>query len=297
MKKFGLSDNFCVILRHDMNYTLNIHGKLVDLSVPCVMGILNVTPDSFFEDSRKQTEQQIAERAQQIIAEGGSMIDIGAFSTRPGAQPVDEAEEMARMRFALTVVKREIPDSIVSIDTFRPNVARMAIEEYGADIINDVSEGGVTGIVNVALQPSGSTIPPMFKMVAHLQVPYILMSVHPDLRTTLLAFAEKVQLLRDLGQKDIILDPGFGFGKTLEQNYQLLGEMEKLQVMGLPVLAGLSRKSMLYKLLGGTPADALNATTVVNTIALTKGASILRVHDVKAAVECVKVFNATNHTT
>lgn len=278
-----------------MNYTLNIHGKLVDLSVPCVMGILNVTPDSFYEESRKQTEQQIAERARQIIDEGGKMIDIGAFSTRPGAQPVDETEEMTRMRFALSVVKRENPDSIVSIDTFRPNVARMAIEEYGADIINDVSEGGVTGIVNVALQPSGSAIPPMFRTVAHLQVPYILMSVQPDLRSTLLAFAEKVQLLRDLGQKDIILDPGFGFGKTLEQNYQLLSEMEKLQVMQLPILAGLSRKSMLYKLLGGTPAEALNATTVVNTISLMKGASILRVHDVKAAAECVKVFNAMNH--
>ena len=272
-----------------MAYTLNIKGQLLDLSEPRVMGILNATPDSFFAGSRKQTEQEIADRARQIVDEGGTFIDVGAFSTRPGAAEVTEAEEIDRMRRALQIVKREVPDAIVSVDTFRPAVARMAVEEMGADIINDVSEGGVTGIVGRQLAAEGGEVPQIFRTVASLQVPYILMSVQKDLHDTLMAFAKKVQQLRDLGQNDIILDPGFGFGKTLEENYLLMNELEKLQVMELPVLVGISRKSMICRLLETSPAEALNGTAVLNTIALMKGASILRVHDVKEAVEAVRI--------
>lgn len=277
-----------------MQYTLNIKGKLLDLSEPQVMGILNVTPDSFFAGSRKQTEQDIAERARQIVNEGGSIIDVGAFSTRPGADEVTEEEEMTRLRRALTIVKCEVPDAIVSVDTFRPAVARMAVEEMGADIINDVSEGGVTGIVGKALEAEASEVPQIFRTVASLQVPYILMSVQKDLHDTLMVFAKKVQQLRDLGQKDIILDPGFGFGKTLDDNFRLMGDMEKLQVLDLPLLVGISRKSMIYRLLDTQPDQALNGTSVLNTIALMKGASILRVHDVKEAVECVSIVQKLN---
>lgn len=276
-----------------MAYTLNIKGQLLDLSEPRVMGILNATPDSFFAGSRKQTEQEIADRARQIVDEGGTFIDVGAFSTRPGAAEVTEAEELDRMRRALQIVNREVPDAIVSVDTFRPAVARMAVEEMGADIINDVSEGGVTGIVGRQLAAEGGEVPQIFRTVASLQVPYILMSVQKDLHDTLMAFAKKVQQLRDLGEKDIILDPGFGFGKTLEDNYRLMGEMEKLQVMELPLLVGISRKSMIYRLLGTDADRALNGTSVLNTIALMKGASILRVHDVKEAVECVKIVGSS----
>ncbi|UKK51262.1 dihydropteroate synthase [Prevotella sp. E13-17] len=276
-----------------MAYALNIKGQLLDLSEPRVMGILNATPDSFFAGSRKQTEQEIAERARQIVDEGAAFVDVGAFSTRPGAAEVTEEEELVRMRRALQIVKREVPDAIVSVDTFRPAVARMAVEEMGADIINDVSEGGVTGIVGKQLDAETSEVPQIFRTVARLQVPYILMSVQKDLHDTLMVFAKKVQQLRDLGQKDIILDPGFGFGKTLEDNYRLMGEMERLQVMELPLLVGISRKSMIYRLLDTEPDRALNGTSVLNTIALMKGASILRVHDVKEAVECVRIVRST----
>ena len=258
-----------------MDYTININGRLMDLSEPQVMGILNVTPDSFYAASRKQTEQEISERANQIVAEGGTIIDIGACSTRPGSQAVSEPEEMERLRLGLDIVRREQPDCVISVDTFRPDVARMAVEEYGVGIVNDVSEGNER----------------MFRMVSRLRVPYILMSVQPTLREMLLSFSEKVQQLCDLGAKDIILDPGFGFGKTLDENYQIMRELDKLQVMNLPLLVGVSRKSMIYKLLGLTADDSLNGTTVLNTIALMKGASILRVHDVKEAVECVKIVN------
>lgn len=262
-----------------MHYTLNIKGQLTDLSQPQVMGILNATPDSFFAGSRKQTELQIAARANEIAQQGGQMIDVGACSTRPGVTVATPEEESKRLRMALQVIRREQPALPLSVDTFRPDVARMAVEEFGADIINDVSEGAD---------------PAMFRMVARLRVPYILMSVQPTLRDTLLTFARKVQMLRDLGQKDIILDPGFGFGKTLEQNYLLMNELEKLQVMQLPVLVGISRKSMIYRLLDCQPEEALNGTTMLNTIALMKGACILRVHDVKEAVECVKMMKMMN---
>ena len=261
-----------------MDETINVCGRLVSLSEPLVMGILNVTPDSFYAGSRKQTEQEIVERARQIVAEGGTIIDVGAYSTRPGAQDVPEAEEMERLRFGLGIVRRELPDSMVSVDTFRPDVVRMAVEEFGADIVNDVSEGGTA----------------MFRMVSNLRVPYILMSQQPTMREMLLSFAEKVQQLRDFGAKDIILDPGFGFGKTLEQNYQVMGELEKLLVMELPLLVGVSRKSMIFKLFGITPNESLNGTTALNTVALMKGASILRVHDVREAVECCKIVSQLN---
>ena len=276
-----------------MQYTINVRGKLVDFSSPQVMGILNVTPDSFFAGSRKQTEAEIADRANQVIAEGGTIIDVGAFSTRPGAPEVSQEEEMARLRFGLEIVRREQPDAVVSVDTFRPDVARMAVEEYGADIINDVSEGGITGVVNTPLEKEDGTCPAIFRMVARLDVPYILMSVKPNVETMLMAYAREIQQLRDLGVKDIILDPGFGFGKTLDDNYRLMAEMDKLHVLGLPLLVGVSRKSMIFKLLDTAPAGSLNGTTVLHTLSLMKGVSILRAHDVREAVEAVKITSKT----
>ena len=273
-----------------MEYTLNCNGKLITLSSPQVMGILNVTPDSFYSGSRKQTEREIAERTQQILAEGGTMIDVGGCSTRPGidvggcstrpgSAPVDEEEESRRLRFALEIVRREAPDTIVSIDTFRPDVARMTVEEFGADIINDVSEGAD---------------PEMFRMVARLKVPYILMSIAPTIRDMMLRFAREIQQLRDCGQKDIILDPGFGFGKDLQQNYDVMHQLDQLDALSLPVLVGISRKRMVWQFLEIDPLQALNGTTVLNTISLMKGASILRVHDVKEAVECVRIVGQMN---
>lgn len=270
-----------------MEYTLNIRGSLMDLSQPCVMGILNVTPDSFFAGSRVQTEEAIVRRARQMADEGASIIDIGACSTRPGSTPVSEVEEMARLRTALAVLRRDMPSAVISIDTFRPDVARMCVEEYGADIINDVG-GPATETGESAGQDA------MLRMVTRLRVPYVLMAAQPTLRQTLLFFAERVQRLRDMGHADIILDPGFGFGKTLEQNYALLQELDKLLVMELPLLVGVSRKSMIFRLLGSTPEEALNGTTVLNTIALMKGASILRVHDVKPATECIRIVSTLN---
>ena len=268
-----------------MQYTINVRGRLIDLSSPLVMGILNATPDSFYEGSRKQTEAEIASCANEIVAQGGQMIDVGAFSTRPGAAEVSMEEETERLRRALQIVRREQPDAIVSVDTYRPLVARRCIEEFGADIINDVSEGGITGIVDTPIHEEGD----MFQTVAQLGVPYILMSVQPTLPKMMQNFAAEVQRLRDLGAKDIILDPGYGFGKTLEQNYEILHHAERLQELGLPVLVGVSRKSMIFRLLGGTPATSLNGTTVLHTVSLMKGASILRVHDVKEACEAVRI--------
>ena len=271
-----------------ISYTLNIRGKLIDLATPKVMGILNCTPDSFYVGSRKQTEHDIAERANQIIQEGGTMIDVGAFSTRPGAKEVSEEEEMARLKAALQVVRREQPDTVVSVDTYRPNVARHCIEDWGADIINDVSGGGVTGIVNTPIHEAEN----MFDIIGQLKVPYILMSVKSNLHDMMISFADEVQQLRNRGVKDIILDPGFGFGKTLQQNYEIYNDMERLGTLQLPLLVGISRKTMIYKLVGGDPTTALNGTTVLNTAALLKGAGILRVHDVQEAVESVKIVSA-----
>lgn len=272
-----------------MEYTIQVKGRLVSLREPQVMGILNCTPDSFFAGSRVQTEESIARRANQIIEEGGTMIDVGGFSTRPGGVEVPEEEEMRRLRFALPIVRREQPEAILSVDTYRPNVARMVVEEMGADIINDVSEGGITGVVDTPLEQTTDEYPAIFRTVAALGVPYILMSVKPTIHDMLLAMAHEVQQLRDLGQKDIILDPGFGFGKTQEQNYDVLREMNRLSTLGLPILAGMSRKRMTFQPLGTNPDGSLNGTTVVNTLALMNGASILRVHDVKAAAEAVRL--------
>lgn len=281
-----------------MDYTLNIKGRLLSLSAPVVMGILNCTPDSFFAGSRKQTEKEIADRANQIVAEGGSIIDVGAFSTRPGASEVSQEEEMNRLRHALPIVAREQPGVAISVDTYRPDVARMAVEEYGADIINDVSEGGITGIVDKPLEERYDVAdgderfkqyPAIFRMMGRLKVPYILMSVQGNIHDMLINFAKEVQQLRDLHVNDIILDPGYGFGKTQEENFAILRDQRKLEVLGLPILAGLSRKRLIWKTLGLTADEALNGTTVVNTVALANGASILRVHDVKEATQAVKL--------
>lgn len=265
----------------------------MDLSVPRVMGILNVTPDSFYADSRMQTEQAIAARVEQIVAEGGKLIDIGAYSSRPGADDVSAEEEMERLRRGLAIVRRVAPQAVVSVDTFRADVAQMCVEEYGVQIINDIAGGEMDDR--------------MFATVARLQVPYIMMHMqgtprdmqqHPHydnlLAEVMQYFARKVQQLRDLGAKDIILDPGFGFGKTLEHNYELLSHLEEFRLFELPLLVGVSRKSMIYRLLGGTPADALNGTTVLHTVSLMKGADILRVHDVRQAVEVVKIYQQLN---
>ena len=266
-----------------MDYTLNCNGQLLDLSEPRVMGILNATPDSFFAASRSQTETEIAERTQQILQEGATMIDVGACSTRPDSEPVSEQEEMQRLRFALPVIRKQAPDAVVSVDTFRPNVARMVVEEYGVEIINDV------GAPVNSKQLSANNQETMFRMVSRLRVPYIYMSRKSTMKEVMLDSAKVVDMLRSMGQKDIILDPGFGFGKTVEQNYKVFSELERMQALHLPVLVGISRKSMIWKLLGCSPAEALNSTTVLNTLALVKGASILRVHDVKEAMECVKI--------
>lgn len=268
--------------------SLNVRGHLLDLSEPQVMGILNVTPDSFYAESRMKTEEAIRMRVRQIVEEGGSMIDVGAYSSRPGADDVSADEEMARLKRGMKIVREEAPEIPVSVDTFRADVAKMCIEELGADIINDISGGELDK--------------EMFHTVAKLGVPYILMHMkgtpqtmqeapHYDdlMKEVMLYFSEKIQQLRDLGQKDIILDPGYGFAKTLDHNYELLVHQEMLSIFELPLLVGVSRKSMIYKLLGCTPDEALNGTTALNTIALQKGASILRVHDVKEAVEVVRI--------
>ena len=275
-----------------MDYTINVSGRLIDLSHPQVMGILNVTPDSFYADSRKQTEEEIAKRAEQILEEGAAMIDVGAFSTRPGAAMVSEEEEIARLHLALSVIRRNHPEAVLSIDTFRPTVAKWVIEEFGDCVINDV--GGLTAGPDGALADDLIRREEMFRLVSSLRVPYIYMTTAANLCEVLLDFAERVQQLRDLGQKDIILDPGFGFGKTTDQDYALMASLEKLQVMQLPILVGISRKSMIWRQLGITPQEALNGTTALHAVALQKGASILRVHDVKAAVETVKLIQTLN---
>lgn len=270
---------------------INVNGFLLDLSSPCVMGILNVTPDSFYAGSRMQTEIDITHRIEQIVGEGAGIIDVGAYSSRPNAENVSPAEEMERLRMGLGILRKVQPDAVVSVDTFRADVARMCVEEYDVAIINDIAAGEMDG--------------DMFRTVADLNVPYIMMHMqgtpqnmqqnpHYDnlLKEVFMYFARKVQQLRDLGVKDIILDPGFGFGKTVEHNYELLAHLEEFRIFELPLLAGVSRKSMIYRLLGTTPQEALNGTTVLDTICLLKGADILRVHDVREAVETVKIVEA-----
>ena len=270
---------------------INVNGSLLDLSQPRVMGILNVTPDSFYAGSRTQTEAEIVRRVKQIVSEGAAIIDIGAYSSRPNADNVSSREEMERLRMGLKILFEIQPDAVVSVDTFRADVARMCVEEYGVAIINDIAAGEMDAN--------------MFHTVAALNVPYIMMHMqgtpqsmqqHPHydnlLKEVFLYFAHKVQQLRDLGVKDIILDPGFGFGKTMEHNYELLSHLEEFRIFELPLLVGVSRKSMIYRLLDITPQEALNGTTVLDTICLLKGADILRVHDVKEAVETVRIVQA-----
>ena len=270
---------------------INVNGSLLDLSQPRVMGILNVTPDSFYAGSRTQTEAEIVRRVKQIVSEGAAIIDIGAYSSRPNADNVSAREEMERLRMGLKILFEIQPDAVVSVDTFRADVARMCVEESGVAIINDIAAGEMDAN--------------MFHTVAALNVPYIMMHMqgtpqsmqqHPHydnlLKEVFLYFARKVQQLRDLGVKDIILDPGFGFGKTMEHNYELLSHLEEFRIFELPLLVGVSRKSMIYRLLDITPQEALNGTTVLDTICLLKGADILRVHDVKEAVETVRIVQA-----
>lgn len=271
---------------------INVNGHLLDLSTPCVMGILNVTPDSFYAGSRMQTETDIAARAQQILDEGASIIDIGAYSSRPNARNVSQQEEMDRLRMGLEVLRKVTPGAVISVDTFRADVARMCVEEYGVGIINDIAAGEMDK--------------DMFGMVARLNVPYIMMHMqgtpqdmqhqpHYDnlLQEVFMYFAQKVDRLHEMGVNDIILDPGFGFGKTVEHNYELLAHLEDFSIFKLPLLVGVSRKSMICRLLGISPREALNGTTVLDTICLMKGANILRVHDVREAVETVKIVQAT----
>lgn len=275
----------------DVPYSLNIGGRLIELAHPIVMGILNATPDSFYSASRVESERDIAERALQIVAEGGKIIDVGAYSTRPGADEVSQEAEMERLRFALEVIAKVAPEAFISIDTFRADVARMCVEEYGAHIINDISGGTMDRR--------------MFRTVAHLGVPYILTHIQGTPQTmqqqcqyeeliadVMLYFSQRVNDLRALGAKDIILDPGFGFGKNLEQNYALMRHLDDFSEFGLPLLVGVSRKSMIHQLLGVTPAESLTGTIALQTVALTKGANIIRAHDVREAVESIRIVQA-----
>lgn len=269
-----------------MDYTLNCNGHLLDLSTPQVMGILNATPDSFFAASRTQTEREIANRTEEILQQGGTIIDVGACSTRPDSKTATEAEEEERLRLALKTIRIVAPNAIVSVDTFRPQLARMAVEEYGVAIVNDVGAPVNNPEVTIASQKD------MFRMVSRLRVPYIYMSRKSNIKDILLDSAEVVDVLRSMGQKDIIIDPGFGFGKTVEENYEVMNGLERLQMLRLPILVALSRKSMIYRLLESTQEQALAGTIALNTIGLMKGADILRVHDVKEAVDCVKIVKS-----
>lgn len=274
--------------------TLNIKGELISLEEPLVMGILNVTPDSFYEGSRKQTETDIRNRIEEILQEGGRIIDLGGYSSRPDAQDVSPEEEMERLCLALRILRDEYPKAMVSVDTFRADIARRCVEEYGAAIINDISGGELDAA--------------MFPTIADLHIPYIIMHMRGTPKTMqqhcdyqnltadiLLYFSKKIEQLHLMGVNDVIIDPGFGFSKTLEQNYELMRHLADFSLFEKPLLVGISRKSMIYKLLGGTPAESLNGTTVLNTYALLNGANILRVHDVKAAVEAVRIVKQLSH--
>lgn len=256
-----------------MHTTINVHGRLLDLSRPIVMGIMNVTPDSFYADSRLNDEAAIIGRARQIVAEGGSIIDIGACSTRPGSTAVSEHDELQRLSVALPLVRRELPDAVISIDTFRPAVARRCVLEWGADMVNDVSGDIMEGI-------------------ECLRVPYILTSQEPTINAMMQRWAAQTWQLAQRGVTDVILDPGFGFGKTLRDNYDIIASLPMLRVFKMPLLVGLSRKSMICRLLNIAPEEALTGTTVLNTIALQSGASILRVHDVREAVQTITLSEA-----
>lgn len=268
--------------------TINIKGQLLSLDEPQVMGILNVTPDSFYAGSRKQTEAAIIDRIETILREGASIIDVGGYSSRPDAAEVSETEEMQRLEMALQPLLQHYPDVVVSVDTFRSSVARQCVEKYGVSMINDISGGELDER--------------MFDTVAQLRVPYIMMHMrgtpqtmqqqtgYEDVTADLLKyFSQKLERLFRLGVNDVILDPGFGFSKTLTQNYELMRHLGDFRILGLPLLVGVSRKSMIYKLLETTPEESLNGTTVLHTYALLRGADILRVHDVRAAKEAIRI--------
>ena len=278
-----------------MKKFININGELLDLSTPLVMGILNVTPDSFYSGSRKQTETDIVNRCRQILDEGGRIIDIGGQSTTPTSTLLTAKEELERLEPALAIIRREFPDVILSVDTFYSEVAKVTVEKYGVNIINDISGGQIDEN--------------MFETVARLNVPYILMHMrgtpqtmqqftHYDnfIQDILYYFSEKMAKLNLLGVNDIIIDPGFGFSKTIDQNYQLMAYLKYFNTFDVPILAGISRKSMIYKFLGCTAQESLNGTSVLNTVALLSGAHILRVHDVKEAVECVKIITKISNS-
>ena len=273
-------------------YCINLRGKSTEINSTWVMGILNVTPDSFFSDSRYTKDKAIADRVEQIINEGAKIIDIGGYSSRPGAKDVTPEEEYQRLAHGLEIIKRIAPEAIISVDTFRAEVARRCKNDWDVDIINDIS--------------GGTLDEHMIDTVAELQMPYILMHMrgtpatmqqftqYKDVTNDVInELSEKITLLRSKGINDIIVDPGFGFSKTLEQNYEMINNLEMFHSMNLPILVGISRKSMIYKALELTPETALNGTTVLNTIATLKGTHILRVHDVKEAVETVKIVQLT----
>ncbi len=270
------------------NDTINAGGTLIDLSIPKVMGILNITPDSFYDGGRYNTVDTALVHAEKLLAEGADILDIGAYSSRPGAADITPSDEIARILPIIQAIVKRFPDSILSVDTFRAEVARAAVEA-GACIINDIS--------------GGTLDEQLFATIAELQVPYILMHMRgtPNTMQRLtdyedvvkeisLFFGQKIALLHEMGVRDIILDPGFGFAKTLAQNYELLRRLDELHVFGLPILGAVSRKSMIYKKLGIEPGEALNGTTVLNTVLLTKGVQLLRVHDVKAAKEAIALL-------
>ena len=269
-----------------MRKTINIDGELLDLTTPKVMGILNVTPDSFYSGSRKQTEEEILQRCHQILEEGGAMIDVGAQSTAPTSSLLTAKEEAARLMPALKLIRRTLPEAILSVDTFYADVARQAVEEYGVQIINDISAGQIDSR--------------MFSVMAELNVPHVLMHMRGTpqnmqkqtnydnlFQDITYFFSKRIAQLKSLGVNDVIIDPGFGFSKTVMQNFELMAYLKYFHIFDEPILVGISRKSMIYRLLGNSPEESLNGTTVLNSIALLSGASILRVHDVKEAVECV----------
>ncbi len=270
------------------NYSLNLRGRQVTIDRPWVMGIVNVTPDSFYSGSRVADDRTLVERVRQMVADGADIIDVGACSTRPGSGQIDAQEEMARLQWALAVIGREMPGVILSVDTYRADVARRCVEQWGVDIINDISGGTMDKA--------------MFPTMAMLKVPYVLMHMRgtPETMTTMTDYGDvaadvldwltrRIDELRQMGVADVIADPGFGFAKTLEQNYQLLARLDVFHALEAPLLMGVSRKRMIYMPLGCTADEALNGTTVINTLALERGAHILRVHDVRAAAEAVKL--------
>ncbi len=269
---------------------INIQGRLVDASDPLIMGILNLTPDSFYSESRKQTEREIIERIHQLREEGADIIDAGAYSSRPGATPVSEEEEWERLAYGLEILFREYPEAIVSVDTFRSGIACRCVEQFGVAMINDISAGELD--------------PLMFDTIAVLQVPYIIMHMcgtpqtmmqytqYNDLMQDIfLYFSEKINRLHQKGVNDIIIDPGFGFSKTIEQNYVLMNKLEEFRIFELPLLIGISRKNMIRKILDCSVEESLSGTIALNMLALMKGANILRVHDVKEAVQTVQLYN------